>query len=81
MPLVNADSFNAIFTDMHFQKVPIPHLMYYETEIPSLKRISLHIVLTTLFTTNFAHHNFSAEQKVALTNELVYKRDHSKISN
>ena len=39
---------------------------YYETEIPSLIRIPLHVVLTNLVNTNFP------EPKVALTKELVY---------
>ena len=53
--LVNTNSFYKNFTDTHFPKVPIPHLTrtYYETEIPSVTRISLHVVLTNLFNTNF----------------------------
>ena len=38
--------------------------MYYETEIPSLTRISLHGVLTNLVNTNFAQHDFFQEPKV-----------------
>ena len=45
---------------------------YYETEIPSLTRISLHVVLTNLVNMNFASHNFFPEPKVALTKELVW---------
>ena len=48
--------------------------MYYETEIPSLTRISLHVVLTNLVNTNFGSHDFFQEPKVALTKELVYEK-------
>ena len=46
--------------------------MYYETQVPSLTCISLHVVLANLVDTNFALHNFFQEPKVALTKELVY---------
>ena len=46
---------------------------YYETEIPSLTRISLHVVLTNLVNMNFAYQDFFPEPKVALTKELVYE--------
>ena len=44
---------NTNFTNTHFQKVPITHT-YYETEIPSLTRISLQGLLSNLVNTNFA---------------------------
>ena len=50
--MVNKNSFYTNFTTTHFQKVPIPH--FYETQIPLLTHISLHIVLTNLVNTNFA---------------------------
>ena len=69
--LVNTNSFYTNFTNKHFQKVPIPQLnTYYKKEIPSLTRISLHVVLTNLVNTNFALHDFFPEPKVA--KELVY---------
>ena len=66
--LVNDDLFYANFTNMAFQKIPIPHLtrMYYETEIPSLTRIYLHVVLTnrlTWLTRILLNTTFSKNQK------------------
>ena len=46
--VVNTNSFYTNFPNMQFQKVHIPYLTnasYYETEIPLLTRISLHVVL------------------------------------
>ena len=61
---------------MCFQKIPIPHLTctYYETDIPSLTGISLHVVLTNLVTRILL--NIFPEPKVALTKELVYSGLH-----
>ena len=53
--LVNSDSFYANFSIHDFQKDSHSSLKtYYETEIPSLTRISLHVVLTNLVNMNFA---------------------------
>ena len=51
--LVNTNLFNTNFTN--FYKSSHSSLnSYYETEIPSLTRISLHVVLTNLVNTNFS---------------------------
>ena len=50
-----------------FKKFPfLTFKVFYETEIPSLTRITLHVVLTNLVDTNFAGHDFFQEPKVAL---------------
>ena len=74
--LVNTNSLYTNFTNRYFQNVPIPHFnTYFETEIPSLTRISLHVVLNNLVNTNLALHDLFPEPKESLTKELVYFMD------
>ena len=65
-------------TRIRFTRISLTHIFhsslntYYETEIPSLTLISLHVILTNLVNTNFALHDFFQELKVVLTKVLVY---------
>ena len=62
--LVNTNSLYTNFTNRYFQNVPIPHFnTYFETEIPSLTRISLHFVLTDLVKRILLHMTLSKNQK------------------
>ena len=66
--MVNADLFNAIFSNTTFQKIPIPHLTGTMTQNAIFSLMSTSNLLKAIF----GQHDFFPGPKVALTKELVY---------